>query len=195
MRPSNYFTKMEPAAAPAGILEGKVPGGAADDALSGYLLKKARNETWQRRWFETQGFYLVYYKNRKMEKLLAALSLPQVGEIRLIPQSEDVENKPGLFALELNGRIYMLRANSNVEAEMWVRTMLKLREQGQGVQNGTASVQNEGEVAETDATAGTEIDTETPGKAPRSPLATPATASWVKKEKQKSSSGCCPPCF
>ena len=42
--------------------------------LTGYLYKKTRNETWQRRYFKTQGFYLTYFKNRKMEKLLAALS-------------------------------------------------------------------------------------------------------------------------
>lgn len=42
--------------------------------LTGYLYKKTRNETWQKRYFKTQGFYLTYFKNRKMEKLLAALS-------------------------------------------------------------------------------------------------------------------------
>jgi hypothetical protein len=47
-------------------------------SLSGYLYKKTRDGRWQKRWFETSGVYLTYYKSKKMEKLLAALSLPQV---------------------------------------------------------------------------------------------------------------------
>jgi hypothetical protein len=30
--------------------------------LSGYLYKKTRDGRWQRRWFETNGVYLTYYK-------------------------------------------------------------------------------------------------------------------------------------
>ena len=44
-------------------------------SISGYLLKKTREGRWQKRWFETNGVYLTYYKSKKMEKLLAALSL------------------------------------------------------------------------------------------------------------------------
>ena len=65
-----------------------------------------------------------------MEKLLAALSLPQVGEIKLIPQSEDPEKKEGLFALELNTRVYTLRAKSDAEAILWVNTLTQIRQQG-----------------------------------------------------------------
>jgi len=100
-------------------------------ALSGYLYKKTRDDRWQRRWFETQGFYLTYYKNRRVEKLLAALSLPQVGEIKVIPPSEDPEGNVGLFCLELMSRVYTLRATTNEEAELWVKTLTKLRQQGQ----------------------------------------------------------------
>jgi hypothetical protein len=65
-----------------------------------------------------------------MEKLLAALSLPQVGDIRLIPASEDPEKKDGLFALELNTRVYTLRAKSEAEAILWVNTLTQIRQQG-----------------------------------------------------------------
>lgn len=65
-----------------------------------------------------------------MEKLLAALSLPQVGDIRHIPASEDPEHKVGLFAIELNTRVYTLRAKSEDEAILWVKTLSHLREQG-----------------------------------------------------------------
>ena len=73
--------------------------------ISGYLLKLTRDGKWQRRyahapslmsapgasgfshhpdrWFETNGCFLTYYKSKKMEKLLAALNLPQVGEIKV----------------------------------------------------------------------------------------------------------------
>lgn len=40
--------------------------------LSGYLYKKTRDGRWQRRWFETNGTYLTYYK---VNKLLSSLSL------------------------------------------------------------------------------------------------------------------------
>ena len=30
--------------------------------LSGYLHKQTRDGRWQRRWFETNGVYLTYYK-------------------------------------------------------------------------------------------------------------------------------------
>lgn len=65
-----------------------------------------------------------------MEKLLAALSLPQVGAINTISPSEDPEGKEGLFALELNSRMYTLRAKSDAEAKLWVSALSRLREQG-----------------------------------------------------------------
>lgn len=103
-----------------------------DSAMSGYLYKKTRDDRWQKRWFETNGVYLTYYKSRKMEKLLAALSLPQVGEIKIVPPEEDPEHQNGLFTLELNTRIYTLRAKSDQEAQIWVNTLNKLRLEGMG---------------------------------------------------------------
>ena len=46
--------------------------------------QKTRDGRWQKRWFETNGCFLTYYKNKKMAKLLAALNLPQVGDIKLL---------------------------------------------------------------------------------------------------------------
>jgi hypothetical protein len=110
-----------------------------DSAMSGYLYKKTRDDRWQKRWFETNGVYLTYYKSRKMEKLLAALSLPQVGEIKLVPPEEDPEHQSGLFTLELNTRIYTLRAKSDQEAHLWVNTLNKLRLDGLGGNSSMAS--------------------------------------------------------
>jgi hypothetical protein len=53
--------------------------------LHRYLYKRSKEGAWQKRWFETNGCFLTYYKNRKMNKLLAALSLPQVGNIAVVP--------------------------------------------------------------------------------------------------------------
>lgn len=97
--------------------------------VHGYLHKKTRDGRWQKRWFETNGCFLTYYKNKKMTKLLAALNLPQVGDIKLLPSDhpDDVENTGALFSIELNDRQYMLRATKKEDAEMWVEklTMLK----------------------------------------------------------------------
>lgn len=97
-----------------------------ESSLSGYLYKKTQDGRWQRRWFETNGIYLTYYKSRKMEKLLAALSLPQVGQIKKIT----ADGETGLFSIELNSRIYTLRAKSDEEAEQWVKVLTNMRNQG-----------------------------------------------------------------
>jgi hypothetical protein len=79
------------------------------------------------------------------QKLLAALNLPQVGSITLLP--EDASGKlcapatacapssandrslsvcvaavegPGLFTIELNERVYTIKARSHDEAAFWV---------------------------------------------------------------------------
>ncbi|OQR93170.1 hypothetical protein ACHHYP_02811 [Achlya hypogyna] len=96
------------------------------DELRGYLLKKTRNGKWQKRWFETNGCFLTYYK-KQGQKLLAALNLPQVGEIALLP--EGAEDGPGLFTIELNDRIYTIKAKSQDDAALWVEALV-WRQQG-----------------------------------------------------------------
>jgi hypothetical protein len=110
-------------------------------------------------------------QSRKMEKLLAALSLPQVADIRLIPLSEDPEKKEGLFALELNTRVYTLRAKSEAEAILWVNTLTQIRQQGL-----TAS-------AETKSSNGRPLSTE--ATAPKKT----EQAQWVKDNRK--CFGCC----
>lgn len=51
-------------------------------------------------------------QSKKMEKLLAALNLPQVGEIRLVDpddESYEEENDGSLFTIELNDRVYTMK--------------------------------------------------------------------------------------
>ena len=37
--------------------------------ISGYLHKMTRDGRWQKRWFETNGNFLTYYKSKKMTKV------------------------------------------------------------------------------------------------------------------------------
>ena len=127
--------------------------------IHGYLHKLTRDGKWQRRWFETNGSFLTYYKSKRMTKLLAALSLPQCGDIRAVDaipplsatasplppappraEGEGVAAPPdpaaavpadaGLFTIGLNERTYTLRAPTRTDAECWVKTLLLLKHQG-----------------------------------------------------------------
>jgi len=127
--------------------------------ISGYLKKMTRDGRWQRRWFETNGNFLTYYKSKKMTKLLAALNLPQVGEIKGIPEGKEIEkshltdarnhsaadssaaieaadNNGSFFTIELNERIYTLSAENMHEAKKWVATLNALKLGGQNDPSG-----------------------------------------------------------
>lgn len=96
--------------------------------ISGYLLKKSSGGEWQRRYFETNGSFLTYYKSQKMTKLLAALSLPQVGKIVITGEIEDSLGKGVIIQLELKDREYTLRALTQKEAQKWVDVLTALRD-------------------------------------------------------------------
>ena len=95
---------------------------------SGYLLKKPDGGTWHRRYFETNGSYLTYYKSNKMKKLLAAVHLPEVGDITLIGEENDANGKGFVFKMQIRDRIYLLRAESLQEAEKWISVLTTLRD-------------------------------------------------------------------
>ena len=96
--------------------------------MSGYLMKKSTAGDWQKRYFETNGSFLTYYKSQKMSKLLAALSLPQVGDIGEISSGEKGEKST--FQLDLKDRQYILKADSQEQARAWVDTLVFLRDGG-----------------------------------------------------------------
>lgn len=52
--------------------------------ICGYLLKKNLDGAWQKRFFETNGPFLTYYKSKKRSKLLAALNIKDVFRIVLV---------------------------------------------------------------------------------------------------------------
>ena len=110
-----------------------------------------------------------------MEKLLAALSLPQVGAIKLIPKDKDPEGKEGLFALELNSRMYTLRARDDEEASRWVTALTTLRQQGIAA----AAKEADSRPTTTRLTRSVEMS----GSASDVGLDNNAEASWIKSTK------------
>lgn len=63
-----------------------------------------------------------------MTKLLAALSLPQVGSITISGEIEDQHGKGVIIQLEVKGREYTLRALNKKEAKKWVEVLTALRD-------------------------------------------------------------------
>mmetsp|Transcript_18469 Transcript_18469/g.31065 ORF Transcript_18469/g.31065 Transcript_18469/m.31065 type:complete len:183 (+) Transcript_18469:32-580(+) len=106
---------------------------------SGYLQKKTSNGKWQRRFFEINGSYLTYYKNQNMTKLLAAMSIPEVGAIKMVDNAynendgEDIESQ---FMIELQDRQYFLRAPSSTDAKEWVKALKQVKELKKHNKNG-----------------------------------------------------------
>jgi len=90
----------------------------------GYLHKLGRNGQWQRRFFETDGECLTYYKTHKRAKLLASLDLLKVGEIRC--DEEDPEGR--VFAIQVSDRPYYLRAETRAACKDWVINLNRVRE-------------------------------------------------------------------
>ena len=90
----------------------------------GYLHKLGRNGQWQKRFFETDGECLTYYKTRKRTKLLASLDLLKVGDIRC--DEEDPEGR--VFAIQVSDRPYYLRAETKAACKDWVINLNRVRE-------------------------------------------------------------------
>jgi len=122
--------------------------------ISGYLYKMTRDGRWQKRWFETNGNFLTYYKSKKMTKLLAALNLPQVGNIENVEEGRTMEsveiNDGSLFTIELNERVYTLKADSAMEARRWVQALNTLKCGGQGDADGNSNGNGNSSLADLD---------------------------------------------
>jgi hypothetical protein len=113
-----------------------------NDNLCSYLSKRTRDGRWQKRWFETNGFYLTYYKSRRKEKLLASLWMPQVGEIKVMKDLKDEIGTEGFFSLELDSRLYTLKAKTDADAQEWVNTLVNLKKASMGQQSSKANTNN-----------------------------------------------------
>ena len=106
--------------------------------MCGYLMKRSTKGDWHKRYFETSGNHLVYYKNIKMQKMLAAIALRQVGMIKMLADSEargPVRRAQAgcLFSLDLQDRQLVLRADSLQSAEKWVACLTAIRDGREGV--------------------------------------------------------------
>lgn len=92
--------------------------------ICGYLHKLGRNGKWQRRFFETDGENLTYYKTSARAKLLATLDLVKVGDICV--DSEDPDGCT--FIIQVADRPYRLRADSQSSCRDWVITLNRVKE-------------------------------------------------------------------
>jgi len=92
--------------------------------IFGNLHKLGRNNKWQKRWFESYGKELKYFKSKKKEKCLATLDLLRVGSILM-----DFSDTSGCtFTIEVAGRQYYLCADTKERAQDWVITLNRAKE-------------------------------------------------------------------
>mmetsp|Transcript_36832 Transcript_36832/g.44006 ORF Transcript_36832/g.44006 Transcript_36832/m.44006 type:complete len:433 (-) Transcript_36832:13-1311(-) len=92
--------------------------------ISGYLYKLGRQGKWQRRWFESDGECLSYFKSEKRKELLAQLDLLHVGSVAM----DDTDPADCSFIIDVGGRKYHLCAESKDHAMDWVISMNRVRE-------------------------------------------------------------------
>lgn len=92
--------------------------------IFGSLHKLGRNNKWQKRWFESYGKELKYFKSKKKEKCLATLDLLRVGSILM-----DFSDTSGCtFTIEVAERQYYLCADTKERAQDWVITLNRAKE-------------------------------------------------------------------
>jgi hypothetical protein len=92
--------------------------------ICGYLHKRGRNGKWQKRFFETDGEHLSYYKTSARCKLLATLDLVKVGDITI----EEGDQSSSTFKIMIADRDYILRADSASSCKDWVITLNRVKE-------------------------------------------------------------------
>jgi len=106
-----------------------------DDELKpliyGYLRKLGRNGHWQKRFFETNGERLTYYKSVKRTKVLATLDLCKVGEIAV----DRTDPEECTFTIQVKNRPYYLRAEDKARCNDWVIILNRAREARMNVGN------------------------------------------------------------
>lgn len=90
----------------------------------GYLRKLGRNGQWQKRWFETDGMHLAYFKSRKRSKMLANLDLCHVGAIQI----DKTDSSGCTFTIQVAKRPYFLCAASEPLCKHWVINLNRVKE-------------------------------------------------------------------
>ena len=79
---------------------------------------------WQKRYFETDGERLRYYKSEKRTKLLASLDLANVGKI----VQDEADASGCCFTIQVAGRPYYLMAQDRSTCKDWVINLNRVRE-------------------------------------------------------------------
>jgi len=92
--------------------------------IYGSLHKLSRSGKWQKRFFETDGESLSYFKSEKRVKLLATLDLFKVGVITI----SDDDPTGRTFTIQVADRPYSLRAESKATCKDWVITLNRIKE-------------------------------------------------------------------
>jgi hypothetical protein len=92
--------------------------------IFGNLHKLGRNGKWQKRWFESDGTHLRYFKTKERIKILATLDLSHVGEILM----DGSDSSGCTFNIEVSGRQYYLCADTKERARDWVITLNRIKE-------------------------------------------------------------------
>jgi len=119
-----------------------------------------------------------------MTKLLAALSLPQVGKITINGEIEDSQGKGVIIQLELKDREYTLRALTIKEAQKWVKVLTQLRDGG--------SNNNPGGLTSQRSTIGDdEANKKSPRKKSESRTNVPASTKQMGGNREKTCCGFC----
>jgi len=104
--------------------DGDIYEGEVRPLIFGFLRKLGRNGKWQRRFFETDGECLTYFKSDKRVKVLASLDLSKVGAIAMSP-----DDPVGCtFVIQVVDRPYSLRAESKATCKDWVITLNRIKE-------------------------------------------------------------------
>ncbi|KAL3793743.1 hypothetical protein HJC23_013305 [Cyclotella cryptica] len=115
----------------ATIQEPYLDDGELKPLIYGYLHKLGRNGHWQKRFFETNGERLTYYKSVKRTKVLATLDLCKVGEIAI----DKTDPEACTFTIQVSNRPYYLRAEDKTQCNDWVITLNRAREARMNVGN------------------------------------------------------------
>ncbi|CEG47979.1 hypothetical protein L915_07894 [Plasmopara halstedii] len=117
--------------------------------LKGYLRKKSRHDRWQRRYFEATTHYLTYYKSRESEKLLACIDLWRTQTIDFVPTDEDKLE----FFIAIGEQSYLLKADSQDDAERWVKGLQVRQRRPEGTPSEVFSLRSEHLDAESDVSS------------------------------------------
>jgi hypothetical protein len=102
------------------------------DPKSGYLLKKGMMGSLTKRFFEINGEYLLYYKNKKKRKLLEAIPIVRAANIRSWDVSRTKEGPESslnkTILIDLRDRQYILLAETVEDCKSWIKELLFVRE-------------------------------------------------------------------